>query len=105
MRRPPGVAVLVLLGLLAIAVTAVPASAQTGSDSPGGSLLPVVSISELPNSPAASAPSFWSALSYAFQQQISLGFWRWMPMTGDPGALFAPAPRPLWTRLGGLIRP
>jgi len=108
MRRTVAVA-LVLLGALALA--ALPAQAQTGSDVPGNTCHPVSGIDLMPSN-AASGPSggvVWQALSLAVRQNVSLGFWRWLPMNTDPSmARNAPTvqiPRRQSLRLGGWSKP
>lgn len=108
MRRTVAIA-LVLLGGLALA--AFPAYAQTNTDGPGGSCHPVSSLGELPSN-AASGPAggvVWQALSLAVRQNVSLGFWRWLPVNTDPSmARNAPTvqiPRRLSLRLGGWSKP
>lgn len=107
MRRTVALTAL-LIGALVIA--ALPAQAQTGTDVPS-SCHPVSSIGEMPSS-GASSPSggvVWQALSLAVRQNVSLGFWRWLPVNTDPSmARNTPTvqiPRRQSLRLGGWSKP
>ncbi len=106
MRRSHGAALITLLGVLAI-LAAQPALAQTSTDTPGGCLHQVVN--ELAGPAAPSGVSLWSAISYAVQQQLALGLWRWVPLNTDPMvARVSPnllVPRRPWARVGILSRP
>lgn len=107
MRRPQGAAFIAVLGLLAILAVS-PALAQTSTDTPGGCLHPVVN-EFAPGTSATSGVTLWSAVSFAFRQQLALGIWRWMPVTIDPTTVRMPSnalvPRLPWARVGTLSKP
>jgi hypothetical protein len=99
----------VVLTLLAgLALCALPAGAQTGTDLPGAACHPVTGVGEMA-SPGAAGPvsggTVLRALSIALQQNLALGFWRWLPVNTDPSmARTAPnllTPRRPSSRLGG----
>jgi hypothetical protein len=108
MRRSVATA-LVLLGALALA--ALPAHAQTGSDVPGTACHPVTSLCEMPTNGASGAGGgvVWQAMSLALRQHLSLGVWRWIPANNDLStARVAPnvlIPRRQSSRLGGWSKP
>lgn len=107
MRRFDGAALFAVLGMVAILAATRPAGAQTSSDTPGGGCVrPVTELMVAPVAPAT--VNLWGAVSVALRQQISLGFWRWMPLGTDPAVRIDPnllTPRRSWSRVGGLIRP
>ena len=108
MRKSRAMLFAALLGVLAVAC-AVPAFAQTTTDGPGGGCVHPVANEFAPGTVATSGVTLWSAVSFAFRQQIALGIWRWMPLTTDPSAVRLPSnllvPRYPSARVGILSKP